>query len=115
MKFNGKSVGTIDISSSSSGIVLVETIAKRLDCASATFSISIKGKCVDARTALGDAGVINEDVVTITHLTEPSVHDGIYRCNSCQFQRFCHFGYSHGEAVIALCEPCGGQVNEEAV
>ena len=40
--FNGKSVGTIAISSSSSGIDLVEAIAERLGCASATFSISIK-------------------------------------------------------------------------
>ena len=113
--FNGKSVGTIAISSNSSGIDLVEAIAERLGCASATLSISIKDDCVDPWTALGDASVITEDIVTITKLTEPPVHNGIYRCDYFEFQRFCHLGFSGDVAVIALCEPCGGRVNEEAM
>ena len=77
MKFNGKSVGTVDISFNASGIVLVETIVKELGCASATFSISMKENCVDPVTALGDASVITGDIVTITNLTEPPVHNCI--------------------------------------
>ena len=113
--FNGKSIGTIAISSSFYGIDLVEAIAERLGCASATLSIRIKDNCVDPMAALGDASVITEDIVTITNLTEPPVQNCIYRCDSCEFQRFCHLGFSGDVAVIALCEPCGGQVNEEAM
>ena len=69
--FNGKRVGTIAISTSSSGRDLVEAIAERLGCASATLSISIKDNCVDLIMALGDASILTEDVVTITNLTEP--------------------------------------------
>ena len=115
MKFNGDYVGMIAVSLSFSGRDLVEAIAEELGCASATLSISIKDNCVDPMTALGDASVITEDIVTITNLTQPPVHNGIYRCDSCEFQRFCHLGFSGDVAVIALCGPCGGQVNEEAM
>ena len=110
MLFNGERIGTIAVAPSSNGGDLVEVIAKAIGRVSELVHISIKGNQVDPGMALGDENIVTGDVVTITHLIHPLDHDGARKCDSCQFQRFCHFGYSGDVAVIALCEPCGGHV-----
>ena len=112
-KFNGECLGMITVCLCFSALDLVDAVAKKLACEPATICISIKGKTPDTELAIGDDGVMDGDVVTITRLAEPCVHDGIMHCNQCDFQRFCHFGYSNEVAVSALCEPCGGSHDEE--
>ena len=110
MLFNGERIGTIAVLPSYNGRDLVDVIAKAIGRVSELVHISIKGNQVDSGMALGDENIVTGDVVTITHLIHPLDHDGAHTCDSCEFQRFCHFGYSGDVAVIALCEPCGGHV-----
>jgi hypothetical protein len=115
--FNGEYFDTLSFELFADARELVEVLARRLSANPATLALSQETNPLRAHLPLYVQGISAATTLTVTRLVEPREHDGVQQCDSCRFIRFCHYGYSAAiressiigyEAVIALCEPCGG-------
>ena len=95
------------------GNALQEMIAEMLGKQPCTFLLLHDLTILEGGASLHDQDLNDNARLTLVALEEPLKHNGIHRCDGCDFQRFCHYGYSWygGEPtpVIALCEQCGGR------
>ena len=100
------------------GNELHEMIADMLGVRAYTFLLLHGSTALEGNTSLHHQDVNDNALITLVELDEPVKHNGIHQCDSCAFQRFCHYGYTlfggEPECVIALCEPCGGRPEELA-
>ena len=97
------------------GRELLQVVAHRLNKNIATMALSNGTEPLRSKYSLSEQGINTDTSLTVTYLLEPRAHDGMQECDRCGFQRFCHFGYAWApaiqeyEAVLSLCEPCGGR------
>jgi hypothetical protein len=106
--FSGEYLCTLSVGLKADARAFVEVLAQLLRANPATLSLSRGCSLLHARKRLYDQGILSAATLTATRMVEPAEHDGVQPCDACWFNRYCHFGYAKGEAVIALCEPCGG-------
>jgi len=113
--FNGEPRCSVAIYPGSNGRMLQEAVAQEVNERAETFALCFGSKLVCSSLAVADQDISDGDRVTMTRLVQPAQHDGAQECDSCGHQRYCHFGYSWSpatqswEAVIALCDACGGK------
>ena len=118
VSLGGENLISIKVQPTTLGYALHEIIADRLGIRPYTFQL-LHGirpytSLLQATISLQYQDVNDNALFHLVELAEPVRHDGIHRCDSCMFQRFCHYGYSsygddEPEFVLALCEPCGGR------
>ena len=106
------------------GRMLLQVVAHRLKKNIATMALSNGTKPLRSEYSLSEQGINTDTNLTVTYLLEPRAHDGIQKCDTCGFLRFCHFGYAYAwapaiqeyEAVwFSVCEPCGGRLHPAAL
>ena len=89
-------------------------VAEKLRVGCEEFSLSCGSKLLCMRTAVEDQNIVDCSRISMTRLSEPSKYDVVQECDGCGQRRFCHYGYAWAphtdsyEAVVAMCEPCGG-------
>jgi hypothetical protein len=120
--FNGGPLDSFSEWEDVCGQGIVAWLAKRLGADSATLALAHGRQPVQSSTSHIDQRICTGAVLTLTRLRVPPEHDGVQYCDSCDFVRYCHYGYTWSsatmryEAVIAHCEPCGGKhINTEAL
>ena len=97
------------------GRELLRVVAHRLKKGIATMALSNGTEPLRSEYPLSEQGINTDTNLTVTYLLEPRAHDGIQECDTCGFLRFCHFGYAWApaiqeyDAVLSVCEPCGGR------
>ena len=100
---------------SKDGRELLQVVAQRLKKNIATVALSNGTQPLRSEYPLSEQGINTDTNLTVTYLLEPRAHDGIQECDRCGFVRFCYFGYAWApasqeyEAVLSMCEPCGGR------
>ena len=113
--FNGNSNDCFSVWKGVRGQGLVALVADRLGEDLAKLVLAHGRQPVQSCTSLFDQRICTGAVLTLTRLRVPPEHNGVQYCDSCDFMRYCHYGYTWSSAtmryepVIAQCEPCGGK------
>ena len=112
----GKVLAAVNVSPDTTSAQLKTLLGEHLGISSALLQIiALHSKtALPPHIPLVDLGMQTGDTITCVKLQPPIDYDYVGKCDSCYEYRHLFYGYSRNlcyefEAVIALCQACGGK------